>query len=415
MTPLTDTELRQFAPSARRDYIDALVGQWNELDRAKINTPARVCEFLGQHAHETGGFTIVRENTSWTAEQMCRLWPSRFKTRLDPRIVACGRDPVKLASLAYSGRADLGNQGGDDGYVYRGGSFCQLTGRAAYREAGAALGLPLEEKPELIERAEVGLRVAIWYWTKRGCSTFADRGYTRAIGNAINRGNPYSKHEPIGAADRKQWRDRAIAIFGDGEAIHADGLALGAYGSEVEVLQRRLRDLRYGLGASDSVFGPATARAVAAFKLDWQRDHGAEIEPAEIVGPRTWAALNVAAPVVYAERETATAADLAAAGSTEVQAGSAMKTVGYATTAVGAAGAAQQAGDVGLLEPVKTTIGWVPEMHGAVMPVVSAAQWAASHAWWVLAIVAGVVIWSVGGKTIAARLKAHVEGWNLFR
>ena len=130
MDPLTEAELKQFAPSARKEYLDALVSGWQEMEREGINTPARLCEWLGQHAHETGGFRIIRENTSWTPAQMKKLWPHRFPLgAADPRIIAAGRDPRKLANLAYSNRADLGNRGGDDGWDYRGSSFCQLTGR----------------------------------------------------------------------------------------------------------------------------------------------------------------------------------------------------------------------------------------------------------------------------------------------
>lgn len=413
MQALTESELRQFAPSGNADYISALVTGWHELDRGGINTPARVCEFLGQHAHETGGFTIVRELTTWTPDQMCRLWPSRFKTKLDPRIVACGRDPIKLANLAYAGRTDLGNQGGDDGWKYRGGSFCQLTGRAAYREAGAAIGFPLEDRPELIERAEIGLRVAVWYWTKRNCNGFADRGYTRAIGNAINRGNPYSGLEPIGAADRQRWRDRAIAVFGDGAKIYAEGLALGAYGSQVEVLQRRLKELNYGLGKTDKVFGPAVARAVAAFKLDHKRATGEALEPDEIVGPLTWAALNVAEPVVYANREGATAKDLE--GSETVKAAKEGQAVGTVVTVASAGAGVQQASDAGFFDGAAQSLSWLPKWTGLLDPVITALSWGFKNMVWVVTLVAGVAIWRAKGKVIAARVRDHVNGWNLGR
>lgn len=408
MEALTEEELRQFAPSANSDYITALAMGWHELERAGINTSARVCEFLAQHAHETGGFTIVREKTTWTPDQMCRIWPSRFKTKLDPRIIAAGRDPVKLANLAYSARADLGNQGGNDGYDFRGGSFCQLTGRAAYREAGAALGLPLESRPDLIERAEVGLRVAVWYWTKRGCNDFADHGYTRAIGNAINRGNPFSSLEPIGAADRQRWKERAVAIFGDGEKVYSEGLALGAYGSEVEVLQRRLKELNYPTGNVDKVFGKALARAVAAFKLDHKKRTGETLEPDEVVGPLTWAALNTGEAVVYAGRENATKADLPE--STTIAAANEGQWVGTAVTAGGAVEGARQAADAGFFDGASQSLGWLPKWTGLLEPVIIAINWGFKNFFWAIAIIGGVAVWRSRGKVIAARVQAYVKG-----
>jgi len=414
MDPLTEAELKQFAPSARKEYIDALVSGWAEIEREGVNTPARVCEFLGQYAgHETGGMRIVREATNWTPAQMKRIWPHRFPLgAADPRIAACKGNPRKLANLAYSDRKDLGNRGGDDGWNYRGGSFCQLTGRAAYREAGEAIGLPLEERPDLIERPEVGLRVALWYWNKLGCSTLADRGYTRAIGNAINRGNPFSDKEPIGAADRQRWRDRAVTLFGDGQKIHEDGLALGAYGSQVEVLQKRLRELNYGTGAVDKVFGPATARAVAAFKLDHKRRTGEEMEPDEIVGSKTWHQLNAAEPIVYANREGATAKDVKAAGSSTITDAEGTQAAATGIAVVAAAKGAQESGAV---EAVAESFSWMPALHSTMVPVLDALLWGVKHLAWVVTLVLAAVIWRKHGKVIAARVRDYVRGFNLNR
>ena len=412
MEPATEEELRQFAPGATSDYISAIVIGWPEIKRAGIDKPERFCEFLGQFAHETAGFTIVRENTSWTPEQMCRLWPSRFKTKLDPRIIACGRDPQKLANLAYGSRSDLGNEGGNDGWRYRGGSFCQLTGRAAYREAGQSLGLPLEDRPELIERAEVGLRVAVWYWTRKDCNRFADHGYTRAVGNAINRGNPYSGIDPIGAEGRQRWRDRAIAVFGDEIPQRADALYLGAYGSQVEVLQRRLKELNYSLGQVDKVFGPAVADAVASFKLRHKRATGQDLDPDEMVGPATWAALNAGEPIVYANRQDATVADLKAAGSeTAVHTEGAQKELTALTLLAGA----KAAQDNGAGEIVGNTFGWFPQMQSQVLPIAEALGWALKNLAMFAIIVLAAMVWRRHGKIIAARLRDFINGFNLNR
>jgi predicted chitinase len=43
-------------------------------------SPVRAAHLLGQASHESGGFTITRENLNYSPEGMCRVWPSRFKT-----------------------------------------------------------------------------------------------------------------------------------------------------------------------------------------------------------------------------------------------------------------------------------------------------------------------------------------------
>jgi predicted chitinase len=411
MEPITEAELRRFAPSARPQYVTALVKGWPELQRAGINTPNRLVEFLAQTAHETGGYTIVREDTSWTSEQVCKLWPGRFKTQLDPRILACGKDPKKLANLAYSARDDLGNCGGDDGWRYRGGGYMQTTGRENYRRAGHAIGVALEENPEFIETADLSLKCALWEWSKAKCNALADRGYTRAIGNAINLGNAYSSKDPIGHESRLSWKARALAVFGDG-SLPLSGLALGAHGSEVEVLQRRLKELNYGLGGIDSVYGPATARAVAAFKLDHKRASGESLEPDDVVGEKTWAALNVAQPVTYPERQTVTAAQLAEKGSTEVITGQRQKAAGHIAVAASAVEGTRQSG---ILDSAKEQLSILPEAHTFLVPVIEAVKWGFGNIFWVGTLLLGVWVWSGGAKTIAARVRAHVNGFNLFR
>jgi predicted chitinase len=61
----------------------------------------------------------------------------------------------------------LGNTQVGDGEKFKGRGFIQITGRYNYKMAGDALGLPLEENPELAEDPEVAAEIAIWYWKKR--------------------------------------------------------------------------------------------------------------------------------------------------------------------------------------------------------------------------------------------------------
>jgi putative chitinase len=398
--------LREFAPNALPDYLEALISEPAALQRAGLTTPLRLSHFLAQTAHETAGYVIARENTRWTPEQMCALWPGRFKTRLDPRILACRGDEQRLANLAYGGR--LGNVDADDGWAYRGGGFLQLTGRAAYHDAGSALGVDLEGMPELIEDAAISLNAALYYWTKLDINRFADRNYGRAVGNAINRGNPFAKKEPIGAQTRARWLERAWKLFGDGKLPPEEELALGAYGPRVGHLQARLKELGYGVGDVDQVFGPTLARAVAAFKLD-----NGVAEPAEIVGPATWDGLMTAAPVTVApERALASEATLAELGSTEIAAGRGAKVAGQIALYGGSLEGARQ---LGALDQASQMLASVSTFKATLVPALAAVQWGLAHAFWVAAIVGGVWFWLKGRHIVAARLTAHRSGANLGR
>jgi putative chitinase len=411
--------LNAFAIHARSEVLDAMVSAEGKaaFERAEINTPLRIAHFLAQTAAETGGFAVVREDTRWEAATMCRLWPTRFKTSLDPRLLlACRDDPdgAKRANLAYSSRSDIGNIEAEDGFAYRGGGLIQITGRAAYHEAGSALGVDLEGMPELIEDGAVSLAAALWFWTTRKLNQFADRNYGRAIGNGINRGNPYSSQEPIGYQSRCQWLERAWAMFGDGKLPNQDELALGAYGPRVGQLQARLRELGYGVGAQDRVYGPTLARAVAAFKADFKRqDANVELEAGELVGLATFAALEVAQPVkLSAERVNATPADLIAKGSTEALSAQQIKVAGTGITALGGVAGAKE---TGLFDITTQALQPFTTLKSTIVPAMEAVGWMLSHAGWVVLIVGGIWMWSKGYPLLMARLKAHQEGTNLGR
>jgi putative chitinase len=123
------------------------------------DTVGRLANFLGQAAHETGSFRYLRE-----------VW---------------GPTP---AQKRYEGRSDLGNNQTGDGYRYRGRGIFQLTGRANYRDIGAAIGQPLEANPELAERPDIAVLTACRFWQSRGLNALADQGLEDTITRRINGG-----------------------------------------------------------------------------------------------------------------------------------------------------------------------------------------------------------------------------------
>jgi putative chitinase len=101
-------------------------------------------QFLAQCAHETGNFTTLKEMGG------NRYLAKRYDKKYNPA-------KAKV----------LGNVKPGDGVKYKGRGFIQLTGRYNYRKAGQALGLPLEQQPELVERPDIAAKVAVWFWQQR--------------------------------------------------------------------------------------------------------------------------------------------------------------------------------------------------------------------------------------------------------
>jgi putative chitinase len=411
----TENKLLEFAPNCLPEYLVGLCQSPEPYQRAGITEPLVLAHLLAQMAHETGGFTLLREHTGWKPQQMVAMWPGRFKSTKDPRILLCKGDPVKLAQLAYGPAAmpKLGNVDEDDGFAYRGGGALQLTGRSAYHECGLALGIDLEGQPELIEHPDAILPIALWYWAKMDCTRFAARGYSRTVGNAINRGDPFSTKDPIGFASREQWLQRAIALFAPHARVEGDELALGAYGPKVKELQVKLQELGYQVGAIDGIFGPSLARAIAAFKLDDEIATDQECEPREIVGPKVWHALSEATPIkLTQERENASAKELLAKGSTEVRAGNNGKHAGRLFFSLGAFGGAEQ---LGLVDQVTASLSKVSALQASLVPVIGAVTWSLKNIFWLCVIAAGIWYWQKGHEIVSARLAAHRSGANLAR
>jgi predicted chitinase len=153
---LTLDQLRALATRLTADRAAELLGPLNaSAIEAEINTRLRLAAYLSQLLLESGEFRYMEE-------------------------IADGS--------AYEGRADLGNTQPGDGKRFKGRGPIQLTGRANYRRAGAALGLDLEGSPQQAATPSVGFRVAGWYWTTKGINEPADRGDLEAVTRKVNGG-----------------------------------------------------------------------------------------------------------------------------------------------------------------------------------------------------------------------------------
>lgn len=166
--------LRLIMPYATTKNVDRFAGPLAETMAAfGINTVKRQAAFLAQVAVESGSLAYVRE-------------------------IASGE--------AYEGRQDLGNIDPGDGVRFKGRGLLQITGRANYRECGRALGLPLEEQPELLEQPEYAAKSAGWFWLMRGLNPLADSGDIIKVSRRINGGTN-------GLAPRVAFYNRAVEVL----------------------------------------------------------------------------------------------------------------------------------------------------------------------------------------------------------
>lgn len=147
-------------------------------------TPKRGAHLLGQAAHESGNFMVSEENLNYRASTMCRVWPSRFKSEAEAKPYAM--NPQKLANKVYNGR--MGNKiGSNDGWLFAGKGFIQLTGKDNVRAFAEHIGRDsLVEDPSPIA-TELAMDSAIFFFEKNGLFSIADEGVNDDVIKKITR------------------------------------------------------------------------------------------------------------------------------------------------------------------------------------------------------------------------------------
>lgn len=183
---MTSEELSQalkLTPAKAEEWIDAI----NEtFDRFDISTPERQACFLGQCAHESAGFTALKENLNYSAEGLTKVWPKRF-----PSLDAAQpyhRNPEKIANKVYADRMGNGDEASGEGFKYRGRGLIQLTGKDNYKACGAALGADLLNDPDQVSSPKYAALSAGWFWDKNKLNQYADANDMTTLTKRINGG-----------------------------------------------------------------------------------------------------------------------------------------------------------------------------------------------------------------------------------
>lgn len=167
-------------PAAWAATLHAAATEWT------IATPGRLAAWLANIAAETGELRHLEENLAYRAERLMAVWPRRFPTM--DEALPFDRQAERIANRVYAARMGNGDESSGDGWRYRGRGCLMLTGRAAYAAAGAALGLPLKDNPDLLLQPVPAARAAGWYWWQRGLRQFIDHDDFDGLCRAINGG-----------------------------------------------------------------------------------------------------------------------------------------------------------------------------------------------------------------------------------
>lgn len=170
-----------------------------------INTPERMAAFLAQCAHESGGFTAIKENLNYRAVTLRKIFPKYFPT--DEMAQQFANKPQAIANKVYANRMGNGPEESGDGYRYCGRGLIQLTGKDNYFWFAASLQISPEEASEYMETFEGAAQSACWFWETNNLNQWADSKDILTLTKRINGGT-------IGLEDRKRHFEHALHIFG---------------------------------------------------------------------------------------------------------------------------------------------------------------------------------------------------------
>lgn len=213
---LTDAILKQIAPNARQDIVDALIAQEPVLIATyAINSARRLAHFLAQTAHESGGFRTIVENLNYSVQALTSLFGT---ARISAGQAAqFGRNDAihqpanqqAIANTIYGGTwgaRNLGNTDAGDGWTFRGRGLIQVTGRSNYAAFAKSLSKTLDEAVNELETPAGAVISAGWFWDAHKLNPIADTDNITNVTHPINAGL-------AGLADRQRYLDAAKAAL----------------------------------------------------------------------------------------------------------------------------------------------------------------------------------------------------------
>jgi len=207
MTELTLEQLKQLLP--KNPYVE----HWHRalaqlLPDYDINTPQRIAAFVAQCAHESGGFTALKENLNYKAVTLRKIFPKYFPDdAIANHYASLPNKQEAIANKVYASRMGNGDESSGDGYRYCGRGLIQLTGKNNYQSFADSLEMNVEDVPEYLATFEGAAQSACWFWESNNLNQWADKGDILTLTKRINGGT-------IGLEDRIKHYEHALHVFG---------------------------------------------------------------------------------------------------------------------------------------------------------------------------------------------------------
>jgi putative chitinase len=203
---LTLEQLNHIVP--KNPYIEHWYEAFEQLlPDYDINTPQRVAAFVAQCAHESGGFTAIKENLNYRPESLVKLFSKYFDLATAQQYCSHPNKQELIANRIYANRMGNGDEASGDGYRYCGRGLIQLTGKSNYTRFAESLEMNVENVPEYLSTFEGAAQSACWFWESNNLNKWADAGDIVKMTKIINGGT-------IGLEDRIKHYEHALHVLG---------------------------------------------------------------------------------------------------------------------------------------------------------------------------------------------------------
>ena len=183
-------------------YIDNWFDSFNMiLPDYDITTPLRLAAFLAQTAHESMGFSVIKENLNYKAETLRKVFPKYFPT--DAIAAQYAHNQPAIANKVYANRMGNGPESSGDGFSYCGRGLIQLTGKNNYTKFADSIDIPLSDITEYLATYAGATQSGAFFWEVNKLNVLADKGDIVGLTKKINGGT-------IGLSERVKLYQTAL-------------------------------------------------------------------------------------------------------------------------------------------------------------------------------------------------------------
>ena len=143
------------------------------ITKFNINTPLRLCHFLAQCSHESGNFSLVKENMNYSAKGLLGVFKKYFPNEALAKQYE--RQPQKIGNRVYANRMGNGDEASGEGFKFHGRGYIQLTGKDNYKAFSDFIGEDCVTNPDLVA-TKYPLTSAGFFFDKNKLWTICDKG-----------------------------------------------------------------------------------------------------------------------------------------------------------------------------------------------------------------------------------------------